>query len=473
MRSVWLLKVILFFALSSSLSCSGYDCTIGEELCSCEKVNCENYKKILPYCEIEYYGGKYCDESDNYIYSDVFCNLTSVVCVEKKNGEYVLDLSLFLNSNEKLNFSIRYKVMTHIKTNFFRGLSISSLDISYNHIKQIDEAAFEKTHGLKELNVSINQIEKIKFNNLSELEILDARKNMIKKIDSKDLSSMPKIKVLYLNYNDIDFIASDAFDLNPDLKNVDIKSNNVFELHQFPSLNLSYNQLALLLSGVFSPLFKLLWLSLEMNPIATIHFDCFLGVDQLSYLKIQSITNEIKTIPLSPDKKIVLTKLNTLIFNHDSAKLIRLFDLTRIQKISLDYCEMDFNISRQLNFKDMNQIYLQKLRLIGNLSLNNYLRDFGEHLLEIDLSFNSIDFKEPNQFISKSNSLEKLWMAGVNITFFEKALNLTIFNKLLLLDLSNNLLEIIKEDYLKINFELNYLNFSNISTTTHLPAIKS
>jgi Leucine-rich repeat (LRR) protein len=232
-------------------------------------------------------------------------------------------------------------------------------------------------------------------------------------------------------------------------------------LYNLTELNLSDNLLTLLKPGTFSALVNLTKLNLEMNPIATLHIDCFIGLDQLSYLKIQNKVNQIEMYQLSVEKKLFLPKLDSIIFDHDVAEFIRLFDLTRIQKISLDNCEIDVDISRQLNFKDMKQIYLQNLRLLGNLSFYNYISDFGEYLLEIDLSFNSIDFKEPNQFISKSKNLEKLWMAGVNITCFEKALNLGTFKKLVLLDLSYNMMDIIRTDYLKTTPELKYLNLSH------------
>jgi hypothetical protein len=74
----------LFLALSFSLglSCSAYDCTIGREVCSCEQVDCNNFKKILEYCEKDDYREETCGKSDIYDYTEAFCNLTSAQSIK-------------------------------------------------------------------------------------------------------------------------------------------------------------------------------------------------------------------------------------------------------------------------------------------------------------------------------------------------------------------------------------------------------
>jgi Leucine-rich repeat (LRR) protein len=131
-----------------------------------------------------------------------------------------------------------------------------------------------------------------------------------------------------------------------------------------------------------------------------------------------------------------------------------------MQLISINYCEMDSIISKRLAFDSVKNIYLKSLQM-GAKSLNNYINEFGVNLLEVDLSFNFIEFKTRNLFILKSNNLEKLWLAGVNVTNLDRVLDLTVFNKLILLDLSCNSLEIIEEHYFKFNYKLKHLNLSH------------
>jgi hypothetical protein len=292
----------LIMALSSSLSlsCFGYNCTIGKELCSCEYVDCKNYKKNLEYCDKDDYKESICDKSENYVYTDAFCNLTSVACVEKTKGEYVPDFSIFLGRKEKYNFSIHYKVIPILNNSWFRNLNISSLEISYNHIKKIDENALVDVHGLKELNISINLLQEIKLNNLPDLEILDARRNVLKKIDSSSFSLTPKLKILYLKYNDIKFITSDAFNFNPELRTFDVKSNYLTELNTFPvmnfllSINLEDNELSEIRNGTFKNVKSLKTLRIGNNNIEKVEANAFVGLEELR--KIRIVSNKFKNV---------------------------------------------------------------------------------------------------------------------------------------------------------------------------------
>jgi Leucine-rich repeat (LRR) protein len=191
------------------------------------------------------------------------------------------------------------------------------------------------------------------------------------------------------------------------------------------------------------------------------YFDCFLNLSQLTYMKIANDVKFIKIEHESIQKEQFLPKLESIFFSEDTPDIIGQFNLTNIQTISLNDCEIDMEIARQLSFDKIKKLYLRNVSQIETLSLNDYLGDFGESLLEIDLSFNSIVFEKPNQFISESSNLEKLRLAGMKINNFSSALDLSVYSKLVLLDLSYNSLEFIEERNLKFSFELKYLYLSN------------
>jgi Leucine-rich repeat (LRR) protein len=199
---------------------------------------------------------------------------------------------------------------------------------------------------------------------------------------------------------------------------------------------------------------------LEQNPISRIYFDCFANLTSLSSLKIVNDITHIKITSFSFDQQQFLPKLDSILFYKDRTNIIRQFDLTNIHTISLDYCEMNLNISSQLMLNKIKRITMANL-FSDNKIINYFIGEFGINLLEIDLSFNLIEFQQLNQFISKSINLEKLWLAGVNLTNLSSVLDLSVFSKLVLLDLSYNLLEVINEHFFKFNYELKKLNLSH------------
>jgi Leucine-rich repeat (LRR) protein len=796
--------VFWFLVFGSALVCT-QNCTFGKEKCACNYIECRTYKKTLELCDPEDYKEDNCNWSNYYFYSSEFCDLASVACLEKsvENIQFP-NLNSLLQKQRRYNITINYKVFPVIKNGWFNNLNITYLDISFLYANKIEENAFDGIQGLRELRVSINNLNEIKLNTLPDLEIFDASRNDLEKIDSETFSAMPKLKVLILKYNNIQFIAKNAFHFNREIMKIDLKSNYLIKLNFFsdlgriiwidldenelvhveneafkslkslkvlkmrhnyiekvdegafkgltdlrkirissneirqviklneslkltyfsmngnlvPSihrgnfanlksliqlrmplnkiakidnfslelpllmnldltnnfiaelgssnvlyglvnlrellltnnvltsvlsftfshlrnlrtlnldenflthfqnhsffgleslqflslkinllktlnfsvfsslsnvssldlssnklvniergaflgmnslkvlklsdnrlsfikgtffsnltklkelnlsnnqisslsvssfislrslslldlrdnnifaldprlflnmvslekldlqknvihsitnqtfmhafnlkeLDLSFNLLTVLKPGIFSPLTKLKSLNLENNLIAKIYFDCFQGLTQLMHLKLANDL-KIEIIPYSDQSEQFLPRLDSLFFNSDTTYFIGQFNLTRLQIISLDLCEMDLSNSEKMFFDNINKIYIKRLE-IGNMSLNSFINEFRGNLLEIDLSFNSIEFKTPNQFISQAKNLEKLWLAGVNITNFTRALELSVFEKLTLLDLSYNYLEIIDQSYFKFNYELRYLNLSHNSIRT-------
>lgn len=87
-----------------------------------------------------------------------------------------------------------------------RGEHLKILILSYNLIVSIEEAVFQGTPKLQQLDLSSNRIEGISLNAfqyLSSLERLDLSKNFIKVINPNVLSPMENLKSLFLSENDL------------------------------------------------------------------------------------------------------------------------------------------------------------------------------------------------------------------------------------------------------------------------------
>ena len=369
-------------------------------------------------------------------------------------------LSLRYNLLKRLNSSIFWHLsnlavleldsnrLTSISKGSFLGMNnLAILRLSDNRLQFIKTTFFVSLKNLNELYLRNNQISSIQvesFDSLSNLSLLDLKDNNIFTIDPRLFFSMKSLVKLFLQMNVIHSIYNQTF----------VYLANLVEL------DLSYNQLTVLKPGILSPLKKLKWLNVEQNPISTIYFECFVDLSNLVYLNFGNDAKLFNIVPHSARKEQLLPKLESLIFKNDNAFFIGQFTFSNKQLVSLYLCEINFNISKQLMLHDIKKIYMQKLE-IAPRSLNYYFTEFGESLLELDLSYNLIEFKRPNQFISRAKHLQKLWMVGVNITNFDVALNLTNFSKLLLLDLSCNRLEVIRAHYFKFNYELINLNLSH------------
>jgi Leucine-rich repeat (LRR) protein len=326
-------------------------------------------------------------------------------------------------------------------------MSLSTLKLNDNRLSFIKGNYFSNLTKLKELFLSNNQISSIQSNSINtliSLVTLDLSDNSIFALDPRLFYNLASLEKLYLQNNVIHAITNQTF----------------IHARRLTDINLGYNLLTLLTPGLFFTLSNLKSLNLEKNPISRIILDCFANLTNLSSLKIANDIAHTTIIPFTTYQEQFLPKLDSIFFYKDKTNIIREFNLTNIRTISLDYCEIDLNISSQLMLNKIKKITMPNL-FTDNKSINYFIGEFGLNLLEIDLSFNLIEFQRPNQFISKSLHLEKLWLAGVNITSFSSVLDLSVFSKLVLLDLSFNSLEIIKEHFFKFSFELRHLNLSH------------
>lgn len=175
---------------------------------------------------------------------------------------------------------------------------VTTLQLSYNKIKNLEEDAFLGLQDLKELNLYDNQlkvIEKDIFKYCPKLEKLDLGMNKISNIHEKAFENLARLRQLNLAFNS--------------LKAVPVAINHAPKLEIF---SLSNNAIDILKSNVFSDLNKLQQLFVNDNKIATIEKHAFaglvslkqldLGANYLTELDVEDLVNDaaaLKSVRLS------------------------------------------------------------------------------------------------------------------------------------------------------------------------------
>ncbi|XP_068120818.1 transforming growth factor beta activator LRRC32 [Hyperolius riggenbachi] len=171
----------------------------------------------------EEYSLKYVDLSDNKLIH--FPILPSI------NNLISLNLSMNLISFDKSSYDELAWLDEERLSNatMVNLLNLTYLDLSYNNIQSIPEEFFGAVPMLKFLNLSHNCFEYFSLGpttTMKLLEELDLSSNSIKNISLAE-NSLPALKRLHLQNNQLKFVDSNVFQKLPSVVFVNLQSNNV------------------------------------------------------------------------------------------------------------------------------------------------------------------------------------------------------------------------------------------------------
>lgn len=433
----------------------------------------------------------------NLIKKHTFKNSNIAVLDLSRSDIKILEMSSFKDSNFNSLKLDNNRISILIKA--FDNVSAYEIDLSYNSIRRLTVAAFERLRDVRLLNLSHCLIKNIDFESLkplNRLEYLDLSYNSIAVLDSNVFNALP-VRNLMLKGNKITSIKSYAFSnlynvLELDLSGLAIENiaNNAFyNLSNVRKINLSNNNLQTVLANLFIETPGLNSLDFSGNPIKSLNkFSNKLNITELTLsfagcIESDRISNFHVKILTVKDSRIDVIKngsfkglygLTHIYFNESIIKSIESDAL--IELFNLEYLDAQnlFNTIEILNegvFRDINNIRALDLSgtdlnsidsksFIGlyrveTLQLNR--NDIDEiasgtfddlHSLELlNLSSNRIRKLNPGCF-SGLDSLKVLLLADNRLDTIETNVFVNL-NDLQVLDLQKNYLKNLENDRFK------------------------
>lgn len=263
----------------------------------------------------------------------------------------------------------RNKIQT-IPNNVFTNLSLKRLNLSRNEITQVEPNAFDSLDSLEALYLSENRLQLIRgehiFKSLWQLTTLDLSHNQIKMIDNYFFLYNKKLTHLYLNHNHIEHLSPNAFVNINLLSQLDLSHNSIAtlpptlfqDLRQLECLNISHNALTSVINSTLSNVVNLKYLDLSSNVLSSPLSDSTLSTNvKLEYLCLDDTKlTSLKTELLRP-----LTRLVHLSISHNT-ELSHLDNELFYDKPQLSSIDLSYNALPQLP---------HSLTALSNLSLVN------------------------------------------------------------------------------------------------------
>ncbi|KAG5669271.1 hypothetical protein PVAND_017162 [Polypedilum vanderplanki] len=165
----------------------------------------------------------------------------------------LLTISTLIKS-DTLNCGFRYDNFAYTDENFYKCF-VHNPEIFNDKDVLIDKV--EGRHDVDKTNDNVTAIEASRVNNFptivrknfKNLEVIHVSYSNIKEISSQDLKHFPKLRLLFMQSNQIEYIYHDLFSYNPDLE----------------IINLSYNKISHIDKRAFSHLEKLRVLHIDKN----------------------------------------------------------------------------------------------------------------------------------------------------------------------------------------------------------------
>jgi Leucine-rich repeat (LRR) protein len=361
-------------------------CEMGQEQCKCfgSVIKCletKNEAIVLDFNELKY------DFQQFYATLNISNKqLTRIISVKKSNQTFTFQTLVLSNNkintlkansfegglfSQLMNLNMNENFITNIETNAFVGVPVSlkSLELKSNKIKEIKIGAFNFLDNLSEINFDSNEIEQIEigaFRSFLNIRSIILNSNRLKSIKRGVFDNLSNIQHLEFVSNQIESIEADSF------------SGSI----KLTVLILSSNNLKTIKYGIFKNLFNLAVLSLRSNQIELIESNSFEGLKSVFHMDFY--LNKIKCLQRDTFKR--LPQLNHFDIDQNEINSMEKFsfvNLNSLEKLSL---------------------VSQKIKFIQNETFVNLTS-----LTHLELFENEIEFIEENSFSCIPN-LKILWL---------------------------------------------------------------
>lgn len=243
------------------------------------------------------------DLRENNIKVLVLLNLPKLTTLNLSFNKLKLLNESLLNGLPSLKkLSVSMNGITHITNIFSRNKQLEELDLSRNNIDAIEEGAM-KLKNLKYLDLKDNKLKLLSKLNLPKLLNLNLSLNKLKQLNDSILNGFPRLKMLNLSMNRIRHIGN-VFNDKSKLRKLDLSANNIeiiaegsFNLPKLIDLDLGWNKIKFLNDTMLNGMRCLRSINLERNNISYVE-NIFSGMNDLVELNLSgnNIENENFTL---------------------------------------------------------------------------------------------------------------------------------------------------------------------------------
>lgn len=341
------------------------------------------------------------------------------------------------------SFTLTGSKVSQLTENSFCGTeeSLTTLDLSDNHIRQFPTIALSKLKHLQWLSLKGNVMDEIKSR-----EIMECNGNS----NGKDGG----FRTLVLSDNRLTMIQDGVFTSLNVLETLDLAGNMIsrIEGRPFPpslsSLSLSQNLLETVPIQSLSNLNNLKWLQLRGNTIKTLPSKWFLPSNDIHILDLShNLLSSIPTDLFMSHQRNIVPSLPTFPVEDDLLDVDNVLqDKSDVNSNSLDYVSigdlhLDFNSLRQLPEQLFRNVSIKRLSLS-----QNELSSFHDHLfngtqLETSLVALDLNFNQFSSFPLALRSLTRitnLFFRGNQLSHLDQGSFQGFKDRLQTLDLGSN-----------------------------------
>ncbi|XP_036321263.1 chaoptin isoform X2 [Rhagoletis pomonella] len=321
--------------------------------------------------------------------------------------------------------------------NNYSDVHVRALNLEKNYIRQLPPAVFKGT-GIAHLVLAFNAIERIHvnaFEGVTEtLEYLDLERNELNAVPGA-IRTLHKLKYLYLASNNIYQLTNLPENMD-NLRVLSLSGNNftmipVLALRNYTQLsylNMGYNLISDIPEGIFAVDnwgANLQTILLRNNKITHLHLGSFYGLEQIQEISLSfnDINIHHPMVFENVSRTLKILELSFAVFPARSLESIdpldALLPLSQLMWLGLD----NNNLKMLSNDSFANMRELSYINLAFNqlkqLPRGLFLPDVHSHLVEIDLSYNSLEVIARNTFHSLGD-LQTLNLQSNKLQLLEK-----------------------------------------------------
>lgn len=308
------------------------------------------------------------------------------------------------------------------------------LDLSKNHINQLEPNAFSLTMKLSQLDLSKNQIASIDveaFTGLERLNILNMANNKVQLIPANCFAPLRQLKIIRLNHNSIKMIPVELFANNMRLQNIYLNDNSIewlfgeqtfrhlpdvneFDLHNNPIVNLA--------NCVIN--------AQSIDIRRTNAMGCYIGARTK---RILANDNRIAFIDTDDASAATLEYVDL-----ENNRLPKMSNLTRFENVH--YLNLKNNRINDIglnSFARMHRLEVLNLRNSGVSNIYFGLFSHKSKLKILDLSYNELGHIDFQMFVAMKNLIQ-LHLDGNNLNELDATEIRRIFPALQQISISQN-----------------------------------
>lgn len=292
---------------------------------------------------------------------------------------------------------LSFNFISRIPDLFLNSLSLNlrSLDLSHNHLTDIDDTSLQQLSNLQILRIHNNKIlnmQKSALTGLTNIQILDFSNNQLESLQFGQFAALANLRIVHLANNRLRSLPRDSFQ-GTKLETIDL-SHNEFQVMPNSALaevsetvrylNLSNNHIQHLDSTMFSSTLKLLSLSLAHNRLTILPDNIFMGLSSL-------LTLDLSHNPIRANFKELFhytQRLKVLRLSHTALQTLPSLPLPGL--LTLDLSHNLLSNLDSISLESLNQ--LRQLQLSHNklTNLPSHCWRFIPYLKTLDISFNPI-----------------------------------------------------------------------------------